>query len=263
MKRFGNFLRRAERVLIIELASRLALYALLIANGVKAWHVLVVWIDPTTALLLAGGIETILMVSTQIITDRRVYNATKTRKSDPDKPVNAVIVSAAAFFGVLSAIANTTYFLDSGAGWFYGLAFGVAAPLAAGFVAYLVGDEAAVEHRLADFEQERQDKKAERQAASSLRKVDKALQGGRQVYVNRDKVDDNGRQAGVKPMSSKMVVGVNELLDVVKRDGWGTLEELGASMNVSRQTAMNRRNAAVDVGLLEKNGNNGYRVKDE
>ena len=42
----------------------------------------------------------------------------------------------------------------------------------------------------------------------------------------------------------------------------GTLEELGASMNVSRQTAMNRRNAAVDAGLLEKNGT-GYKVKDE
>lgn len=258
-------LRGIERILIVELASRVALYAVLAANAVKAWHVLAQWMDGATAAMLSIGIEVVLMIGIHMITDRRVYNATKTRKTDPDKIIGRPLVASVLFFGMLSAVANVAYLIDHGAGWMYGVLFGVAAPLAAAFVAYLTGDESAVERRLAEFEQNRADKSQARRATRTPQTKARARQDSMPDYAPDAPAPAVAATPDKAQISRDLGNLPDETQDQIRRavqaysdNPNATLEDLSGVLGVSRSRAGEVRRYAVEGGALRKNGRLDY-----
>jgi len=247
-------LRAIEKNLIFEGGSRATLYAFLTANGVKAWHVLLQWTDPLTAGLMAFAIEATLMIATQTIAERRVWNATK-KKSEPEKAVGRMIYAAALFFGILSAVTNTLFFADQGANLWLAVMFGGAAPIAVGFIAFLIGDEAAVERRVAE-EQRAAD---ERKLAAKLTREQKKA---RKLDVNLTPVDAPLRQVPSSELSTEMQARVKLLVDAWLDDPDRSLASIASECGVSRTAAANWARAGLSAGLLEK-PNGKYQVVRE
>jgi hypothetical protein len=164
---------KLERIAIVEICSRLALVLVLLSNWWAAAEVLSAWKPAPFGHILAAGIEVTLLVAAHIVTERRVYNTNKLA-SAPHKSL-AVPASALVFFAALSGVANTHYLIAREAGLVAALLFGASAPLAAVFVAYLFGDEAANARKVAEFKEDRALKADERRIRRIEREHMRAL----------------------------------------------------------------------------------------
>ena len=181
-------LQKTERTIIITIGTRLDLAAIAIANWDKAVWTFEQWsqVADWQADVMAGAIEGALVIFTYMLAQRLMTNARRL-KSDPEQPTRT-LWAFVIFLSLLSAFCNGLYFTHFGilanplgnvlASMIAGVVLGAAAPLLAGGIAYLQGEEAAVEIATKEAEEKREDinkrRREKREADRLAKKTEKA-----------------------------------------------------------------------------------------
>ena len=181
-----------ERLILVDLGSRAVLLLIAAGNADKAAWALAQFSGPDawlTAWALAAALEVALIGFFFRLTAALTYNAQR-RKTDPERRTGGLWTAVAAF-GSVSAACNAYYFTChglerhalGGAPWAIvaGVLLGAAAPLLAGAVAYVTGQEAADEAAIRAAAAERERLNAERRAERERRKAEQQAERERTV----------------------------------------------------------------------------------
>ena len=175
-------LQKIERTVIITVGSRLTLVGIASANFSKAAWSFEKWSEAAAwqSNLMAGCIEGALVIFTYMLSQRLISNA-KRLKSDPEQPTK-ILWSFVALLSLLSAFCNAMYFVHFGRladpldniWWstFAGIVLGIAAPILAGGIAYLQGEEAATGIAVREAEEKRRLRNEERRERRKAKKVE-------------------------------------------------------------------------------------------
>ena len=175
-------LQKIERTAIVTIGARLTLVGIAVANWDKAAWAFEQWSETATwqAGVMAGCIEGALVIFTYMLAQRLIANAKK-MKSDPEQPTK-ILWSFVAFLSLLSAFCNAMYFVHFGRladpldniWWstFAGIVLGIAAPILAGGIAYLQGEEAATGIAVREAEEKRRLRNEERRERRKAKKVE-------------------------------------------------------------------------------------------
>lgn len=174
-------LQKIERTVIVTVGARLTLVGIAVANWDKAswsfgrWSETAAW----QSNLMAGCIESALVIFTYMLAQRLISNA-KRMKSDPEQPTK-ILWSFVTLLSLLSAFCNAMYFVHFGRladpldniWWstFAGIVLGIAAPILAGGIAYLQGEEAATDIAVREAKEKREQQNKERRERREAKKV--------------------------------------------------------------------------------------------
>lgn len=185
-------LQKIERTVIVTIGSRLTLVGIASANFSKAAWSFEKWSESAAwqSNLMAGCIEGALVIFTYMLSQRLISNAKRLR-SDPEQPTK-ILWSFVIFLSLLSAFCNAMYFVHFGRLadpldniWWStaaGIVLGIAAPVLAGGIAYLQGEEAATGIAVREAEEKREDANKKRREKREAKKEEAETEKQHSVF---------------------------------------------------------------------------------
>lgn len=235
-------LPRIEKTVIITIGTRADLIAIALANWDKASWAFEQWSESggLQADVMAGCIEGALVIFTYMLAQRLIVN-TKKLKSDPTQPTR-VLWFFVCFLSLLSAFCNSLYFAHFGvvsnplgnvtASAVAGIVLGLAAPLLAGGIAYLQGEETATEILMKEVEEKRKERAEQRR-----------------------KLREGKKKEEVKPLPKRSRREIakerrDQILELLREDLDQDITKLAKRFEVSDQTIRNDYLYLANIGQI-------------
>jgi uncharacterized membrane protein len=254
--------QRIERTIVVTIGSRLALVAIAVANWDKASWAFQQWSrsGALQADIMAGAIEAALVIFTYMLAQRLQANARRL-KSDPARPTKTLWVFVA-FLSFLSAFCNGLYFVHFGkladplgnvlASIIAGIILGLAAPLLAGGIAYLQGEETATEISLEEAEERRRLRNEKRRERRKLRKqqAEDSVKSRRNSGEISEEPTEDSVQIG--DLTEKTRDQLVKTVKVYAENPTASLGDLAEVLGVGTSRASEIRSTAERFRLLER-----------
>lgn len=264
--------QKLEKLVLVDIGSRLILALVAVSNWDKVawtfgeWSASSAW----SAEWVAAAIEGALVIFSYMLTQRLVANSRR-RKSEPEQPVAALWAVVVLVVGV-SALCNSLYFVAHGnslvlttvlpGGYVrpgFAVVLGFSVPFLAGAIAYMTGEDAAVQAARARAEKERTERLQRRRINARMSGKDELLDtrvstagsiarksNGRNCSPVDSEID-NREDAG---LSKKQAL--DRILEAFKADSRYPVSSLAEELGRSRQTIYNYLDEMSEAGVLEK-----------
>lgn len=261
--------QKIERAIIVSVGSRAALVAIAVANWDKASWAFQQWSrsGALQADIMAGAIEGSLVIFTYMLAQRLIANAKKL-KSDPTRPTKTLWFFVG-FLSFLSAFCNGLYFVHFGiianplgnvmASMVTGAVLGLAAPLLAGGIAYLQGEEAESEISAEEAKKRREEENRRRRENRRLKKqaeTSSEVQLKKSAEVSPKSVEVSMSEAEGSleygDLSELMRGHLEKTVQVYSQNQDADLKILAEALGVGVPRASEIRALAVELRLLKR-----------